>query len=96
MWLQESLGWMAWTSVSAGFFLTIFGLLVCMTVWEVARPTVQRRGFLPISTTRGDRFFIGLLSAAFIHLAWLGLTDGAIVWALAIAVAWMAILLRFG
>ncbi len=95
-WLHDSFGWMAWTWVTGGFFLTIVGLLSLMTIWELAQPTTERRGFLPITTTRGDRFFIGLLSAAFIHLAWLGLTDGAIVWALAIAAAWMATLLRYG
>ena len=36
---------------------------------------MERRGFLPMATTRGDRLFIGLLGAAYIHLAWLGLTD---------------------
>ena len=32
-------------------------------------------GILTLNTTRGDRLFVSLLSAAFIHLAWLGLTD---------------------
>jgi len=36
---------------------------------------VERKGFLPISTTRGDRLFIGLLTAAYINLIWAGLTD---------------------
>ena len=34
-------------------------------------PTIERRGFLPMATTRGDRLFIGLLGAAWIHLGWL-------------------------
>lgn len=95
-WLQDTLGWMAWTGVTGAFFAGILILLAGMTVWERARPTVERRGFLPITTTRGDRFFIGLLSAAFIHLAWLGLTDAAIVWALGLAFVWMVVLLRYG
>ena len=45
-------------------------MLVGMTVWEIRSPTVERKGFLPIATTRGDRLFIGLLSAAYINLAW--------------------------
>ena len=43
-----------------------------MTAWELASPTIERRGFLPMTTTRGDRLFIGLLGAAWIHLGWLG------------------------
>jgi predicted small integral membrane protein len=50
-------------------------MLASMTVWEVVRPTVERKGFLPIATTRGDRLFIGLLTAAYINLAWVGLTS---------------------
>ena len=95
-WLQDSFGWMAWTWVTGGFFLTILGLLVIMTVWEVLAPTVERKGFLPITTTRGDRFFIGLLSAAFIHLAWLGLVGTPVIGALVIAAVWMLVLLRYG
>lgn len=88
--------WMAWTGLTATFFATIAGLLVCMTIWELAQPTRERRGFLPISTTRGDRFFIGLLSAAFIHLLWLGLTDWTLWGALTLAAVNMAVLLRYG
>jgi predicted small integral membrane protein len=32
-----------------------------------------RVGVLGIATQRGDRLFVSLLGAAFIHLAWLGL-----------------------
>ncbi len=38
-----------------------------------------------METTRGDRLFIGLLCAAFINLAWLGLTDASQWWGLAIS-----------
>ena len=46
-----------------------------MTVWELRSPTVARKGLLPLVTTRGDRLFIGLLAAAYVNLAWTGLTD---------------------
>jgi predicted small integral membrane protein len=45
-----------------------------MTVWEIQSPTVSRRGFLPMDTTRGDRLFIGLLAAAYVNLAFVGLS----------------------
>ena len=56
--------WMAWTPVTAAFFGGIALLLVGMTVWEIRSPCIERRGFLPIATTRGDRLFIGLLGSA--------------------------------
>jgi len=66
--------WMAWTTPVAVFFICIALMLAGMTVWEIKSPTVMRKGFLPIETTRGDRLFIGLLSAAYVNLAFVGLS----------------------
>ncbi|HBC35076.1 MAG TPA: hypothetical protein DDY30_03660, partial [Marinobacter adhaerens] len=52
--------------------------------------------FLPIATTRGDRLFIGLLSAAYIHLTFLAVSDITLWVALAVSVAWLLVLLRWG
>ena len=68
------MSWMAWTWPTAVFFISIAASLLAMTVAELKFPTRGRRGFLPLVTTRGDRFFISLLAAAYIHLFWLGLT----------------------
>jgi len=65
--------WMVWTTPVAVFFTCIALMLIGMTVWEIKSPTVMRKGFLPIATTRGDRLFIGLLSAAYVNLAFIGL-----------------------
>jgi len=67
--------WMVWTTPVAVFFSCIALALVGMTVWEIKSPTIKRRGFLPIATTRGDRLFIGLLSAAYVNLAFVGLSE---------------------
>ncbi len=91
-----NLEWMAWTIPTASFFSVIILILISMTIWEIKSPTVQRKGFLPISTTRGDRLFVGLLGSAYIHLAWVGLTDLAIWFALGIAIVWMMIVMRWG
>lgn len=89
--------WMAWTLPTALFFVAIATMLAVMSVLETIYPTVLRKGFLPIATTRGDRLFMGLVTSGFIHLAWLGLTDGlSLWWASAISVAWMTVLLRWG
>ncbi len=66
--------WMAWTLPVAIFFVCIAVMLVGMTVWEIKSPTTLRRGFLPMQTTRGDRLFIGLLSAAYLNLAFVGVS----------------------
>ena len=72
--------WMAWTLPVAVFFTCIVLMLVGMTVWELRSPTVLRKGFLPIATTRGDRLFIGLLTAAYVNLAFVGLSERMVVW----------------
>ena len=90
------MNWIAWTPPTAIFFIAIGGLLVVMTLWEVRRPTRRRRGFLPLATTRGDRLFIGLLSAAFLHLLWLGAVGHGILWASGLAVVWAGLVLRWG
>lgn len=65
--------WMVWTTPVAVFFTCIVLMLIGMTVWEIKSPTTMRKGWLPIETTRGDRLFVGLLSAAYINLAFVGL-----------------------
>jgi predicted small integral membrane protein len=65
--------WMVWTTPVAVFFICIALMLVGMTVWEFKSPTTLRRGWLPMATTRGDRLFIGLLSAAYLNLVFIGL-----------------------
>jgi predicted small integral membrane protein len=91
-----TLEWMAWTYTTAIFFTTIALMLTAMTVWEVVSPCIRRRGFLPIATTRGDRLFIGLLSSAYIHLAWLGLTDFTLWVAFVFSICWMVAVMRWG
>ena len=72
--------WMAWTLPVAVFFICIVLMLVGMTIWEIKSPTTERRGFLPMATTRGDRLFIGLLSAAYVNLAFVGLSKQMTDW----------------
>jgi len=99
--------WMAWTLPVAVFFCSIVLLLVGMTVWEIKSPTVLRKGFLPIATTRGDRLFIGLLTAAYLNLAfvavsekmigWLGLEHEPSIWiSFVVSMAVLALVMRKG
>ncbi|MBU2410508.1 MAG: DUF2160 domain-containing protein [Gammaproteobacteria bacterium] len=72
--------WMVWTTPVAIFFTCIGLMLAGMTVWEIRSPTSLRRGWLPMETTRGDRLFIGLLTAAYINLAFIGLAGKFAEW----------------
>lgn len=74
------LSWMAWTMPVAIFFTCIALMLVGMTVWEIRSPSVLRKGWLPMETTRGDRLFVGLLLAAYVNLIWLGLGEKMAQW----------------
>jgi predicted small integral membrane protein len=87
---------MYWTLPTAIFFITIFAMIGGMLVWELVSPTIERRGFLKIPTTRGTRFFIGLLGTAYIHLAWIGATDLNLWLALLPSALWIAIVMRWG
>jgi predicted small integral membrane protein len=72
--------WMSWTTPVAVFFCCIVLMLAGMTMWEIKSPTTLRKGWLPMRTTRGDRLFIGLLAAAYINLAFVGLSARLMEW----------------
>jgi predicted small integral membrane protein len=99
--------WMAWTTPVAVFFVCIVLMLGGMTLWELKSPTTLRRGFLPMATTRGDRLFIGLLSAAYVNLAyvafsekmvgWFGLAEEPSIWiSFGVSMAVLALIMRKG
>ena len=73
--MGNAFSWMAWTIEIAVFFSCVVLMLIGMTLWQLRSPSVERKGFLPIPTTRGDRLFIGLLSAAYVNLG-VGRVDG--------------------
>jgi predicted small integral membrane protein len=99
--------WMVWTTPVAVFFTCIVLTLIGMTMWELKSPTITRKGWLPIATTRGDRLFIGLLAAAYINLAFVGLAGRFAEWfslesepsvwvSLVISMAVLALIMRKG
>ena|SRR6202048_248484 len=70
---MESIAWMAWTPPTGIFFVLLAATLAVMTWLAVRYPEAERVGILRIPTTRGDRLFISLITAAVIHLMWIGL-----------------------
>ncbi|HET9978542.1 MAG TPA: DUF2160 domain-containing protein [Burkholderiaceae bacterium] len=90
------LGWMAWTWQTALFFGVIVALLVLMTVLELRGPGgAERRGVLGLVTTRGDRLFISLLAAGFVHLLWLAFFGTPLWGASALSLVLAALVFRF-
>ncbi|GAA0573288.1 DUF2160 domain-containing protein [Craurococcus roseus] len=90
------LSWMAWTWQTALFFALLLATLLAMTVLALRRPEVERVGALGLPTTRGDRLFLTLLGAAFIHLGWLALAGDAPLWGAGIlSLTWGAALFRW-
>ena len=92
----EFITWMAWTWQTAAFFIFIALCLTAMVLWEKRVPGgTPRRGILGLDTTRGDRLFISLLSAAFIHLAWLGIVGDLLWLATIISILFSIVVFRY-
>ncbi len=94
--MANAFSWMAWTTEIAVFFIAVVLMLIGMTVWQLRSPSIERKGWLPIPTTRGDRLFIGLLTAAYINLAWAGITDLTQWLAAVIGFIVLLVLMRWG
>ncbi|MFQ1699482.1 DUF2160 domain-containing protein [Loktanella agnita] len=84
------LSWMAWTWPTALFFIALFVAMGVITFIEIRWPgTSERKGVLRLTTTRGDRLFLGLLGASYIFLAWLGFFGMPLWVPLVLAVLWI-------
>ena len=89
--------WMAWTWPTASFFIFIALCITVMYFWEKKDPGGSpRKGILTLNTTRGDRLFVSLLSAAFIHLGFIGFTEVTIWLPFTVAVIWLFIVMKWG
>ena len=86
---------MAWTWQTALFFAALFATLLATTLIALRRPETERVGALGLPTTRGDRLFLTLLGAAFIHLGWLGLAGLDLWWASALSLLYAAAVFRY-
>jgi predicted small integral membrane protein len=90
--------WMGWTLPTALFFGFIVLALITLGVLAKLAPNNEPRvGLLGVATQRGDRLFLALLGAAFIHLAWIGLMPEDLpLWIATLAsVVYAALVFRF-
>ncbi len=89
----DFLYWMYWTYPSIIFFGGIFLAILSLGIWYRRSPSIPRKGFLPIETTRGDRLFIGIISSIFIYLIWLVIfKESLLIIATIIVVLWFILL----
>ncbi len=89
------LSWMGWSWPTALFFIAILAILATMGILQLKAPSAQHVGALGFPTQRGDRLFVALLGSAYIHLAWLALTDASLWIALALSAAFAVLVFRF-
>lgn len=90
------LKWMVWTMPVAIVFIAAFLLIIGMTIWGHYRPPRIRKGFLRITTDRGDRVYISYISFAAFMILWIALVDGMLYVGTGIGVALAAIILKWG
>jgi predicted small integral membrane protein len=90
------MAWMVWTLPTALLFTAIFAMLGLMTFLDLRHPTLSRKGFLPMVTSRGDRLYVGMLATAFIQVIWLGVSDLNQLYAVAISAIVLFAVLRWG
>lgn len=67
--------WMNWTLPTIISLIGLAATIVTIAVYEIFNPPVERKGFLPIPTTPGDRLFISILTIIgvfFIYMAFFG------------------------
>ena len=90
------LKWMVWTLPVAIVFIAAFLLIVGLTIWGHYRTPRIRKGFLRITTDRGDRVYIAYISFAAFMILWIALADAMWYVGTGIGVALAAIILKWG
>lgn len=74
---------MLWTVPSMIGIGLIFVIIIVVNIVDVFKPGYSRKGFLPISTTRGDRVYIAILSTIIVFFLWMKfLPEGSLIYSL--------------
>jgi len=78
-------------------FLVLILTIIGLNLWDTFSPDIKRKGFLSISTSRGDRFFIAIISTIGICLAWLGLVGNSLfIGAIILSIIWNIAIFKWG
>lgn len=74
---------MLWTVPSMIGIGLIFVIIIVVNIVDIFKPGYSRKGFLPISTTRGDRVYIAILSTVIVFFLWMKfLPEGSLIYSL--------------
>ncbi len=93
----EWIEWMEWTPPTFALFVTIISCLVALTIRDIQKPGVPHKGFLPLAFTRGDRFFLSIVTLVGTVILWIAfLPDIDWRYALGVAAILIIILVRWG
>jgi len=88
---------MLWTMPSIIGFCLIFGIIIAINIIDVFRPGYARKGFLPITTTRGERVYISILSTVLVFFIWMKfLPEGTLIFSLAVVLPLVFVLIAWG
>lgn len=91
------LDWMEWTVPTAAFFILLALALTGMTIWDIRSPSVKTQGFLPVPFTRGERFFISVMTFFAVMILWVAFLPDVSLWfALPVAAVLIFVLARYG
>lgn len=90
-------GWMFWSWQSGLFFFLIFATIAFLGFMHKFSPNVDRKGFFPMETGRGDRLFIGIYSTFVIFILSFILFSGSFLIAtVIISAVWFIIEFKWG
>lgn len=87
---------MVWTLPVAIVFIGVLVLIIGMTIWGHYSPPKIHKGFLGITTDRGDRVYISYISFAFFMICWIAFVEGALYVGVGLGIALAAVILKWG
>ncbi len=88
---------MLWTVPSMIGIGLIFVIIIVVNIVDIFKPGYSRKGFLPISTTRGDRVYITILSTVIVFFLWMKfLPEGSLIYSLMLVLPLDFVLIMWG
>lgn len=87
-----------WMNVAKIAINVIILLSLLAVIDKIHRSNEKEGGFLPIPTSRGDRFFLGFMSVTGFGMLWVALVYPLVgmEWALVIGAGILYIMIRYG
>ena len=88
--------WMAFTVPTGLFVVAVVVGIAALAILAAVKPSVPRKGFLPMETARGDRVYISLLGTGLILVLVIAVTSWTVPMGLGIAAVWALVVMRWG